>query len=93
MKAKTWYLYMLRCGNGNLYTGITTDVKRRFTEHQESGKACAKCLRGKGPLRLLVKKRIGTRNQALRMEYRVKKVSREIKLRLIAGTVKFSELK
>ena len=91
-KSKAWYLYILQCGNGNLYTGITTDVKRRFREHQENGKTCAKCLRGKGPLTLVLKKRIGIKNRALRIEFKIKKLSKVNKLDFIRGKFKIREL-
>ena len=44
-----WYLYLIRIHNGSLYTGITTDVDRRFAEHVAGGKKAAKYFRGKGP--------------------------------------------
>ena len=47
-----WHVYLVRNGNGALYTGVTTDVSRRLTEHREAKSKEAKCLRGKGPLRL-----------------------------------------
>ncbi|MBT8330889.1 MAG: GIY-YIG nuclease family protein, partial [Deltaproteobacteria bacterium] len=48
-----WYVYMLRCCDGSLYTGIATDVERRFAEHQSN--SGAKYLRGRGPLALVLK--------------------------------------
>jgi len=77
-----WFIYMIRCNNGHLYTGISTDVARRFTEHQ-SGKG-AKYLRGKGPLQLVYQKKAGTRSEALKAEIKVKKMSRQAKEQLIA---------
>jgi putative endonuclease len=72
----TWYLYVVRCGDGSLYTGIATDVARRFREHQSGAAKCAKYLRGRGPLRLLFKKKVGDKGTALRLESRVKKLSK-----------------
>jgi putative endonuclease len=77
-----WYLYMVRCRGGNLYTGIATDVERRFAEHQ-AGKG-AKYLRGKGRLKLVFKKRIGTHSLALKIERRVKSLPKHKKERLVA---------
>nr|WP_194335048.1 GIY-YIG nuclease family protein [Mariprofundus sp. KV] len=72
---------MIRCNSGQLYTGITTDVDRRFAEHQQ-GKG-AKFLRGKGPLELVFTALIGDRSDALKMEIRVKKLRRSEKEALI----------
>lgn len=81
--ASSWYLYLIRCANGHLYTGITTDVARRFNEHQSNGPKAAKYLRGKGPLTLVYQEVAGTRSDALRREIAVKKLSRAQKLVLI----------
>lgn len=78
-----WYLYLIRCANGHLYTGITTDVARRFNEHQSSSPKAAKYLRGKGPLTLMYQEQVGTRSDALKREIAVKKLSRAQKLALI----------
>ena len=66
---------MIRCCNGNLYTGITTDVGRRFHEHQSTAKG-SKYLKGKGPLELVLQKKIGSRSLALKVERKVKKFSK-----------------
>jgi putative endonuclease len=78
-----WYLYLIRCANGHLYTGITTDVARRFNEHQSSSPKAAKYLRGKGPLTLMYQEQVGSHGDALRREIAVKKLSRSQKLTLI----------
>ena len=78
-----WYLYLIRCANGHLYAGITTDVARRFNEHQSSSPKAAKYLRGKGPLTLMYQEQVGTRSDALKREIAVKKLSRSQKLTLI----------
>ncbi|MFB2654567.1 GIY-YIG nuclease family protein [Shewanella seohaensis] len=82
-QVSTWYLYLIRCANGHLYTGITTDVARRFNEHQSSSPKAAKYLRGKGPLTLMYQEQVGTRSDALKREIAVKKLSRAQKLALI----------
>lgn len=87
-----WYLYLIRCDNGSLYTGITIDVERRFLEHQSNSIKTAKYLRGKGPLQLVFYRKIGTRSAASIAEARVKKLSRINKNYLISGTVKWQEL-
>ncbi len=78
-----WYLYLVRCHDGSLYTGITTNVARRFAEHQENNGAGAKYLRGKGPLMLVFQKKLGSRSLALGVENRVKKLSKVRKEELI----------
>ncbi|PJA32445.1 MAG: hypothetical protein CO187_03925 [Zetaproteobacteria bacterium CG_4_9_14_3_um_filter_53_7] len=81
MPDKHWFLYLIRCNNGHLYTGITTDVERRFSEHC-SGKG-AKFLRGKGPLQLVFQQQAGDQSEALKTEAQVKKMSKAGKEALI----------
>ncbi|WP_370547001.1 GIY-YIG nuclease family protein [Edwardsiella tarda] len=69
-----WYLYILRTATGALYTGITTDIARRLAQHQ-SGRG-AKALRGKGPLTLVFQAAITAHGEALRVEYRIKRLSK-----------------
>jgi len=78
-----WYVYMIRCRSGALYTGITTDVARRFAEHQASGPRAARYLRGRGPLQLVFKADVRDRVVALRLEYRIKRLTRAQKKILI----------
>ncbi len=77
-----WHLYMVRVHHGQLYTGITQDVTRRFLEHQEGGKKAAKYLRGKGPLKLVFQQEIGSRSSALKAETTLKKLPKQQKERL-----------
>lgn len=85
-----WFLYLIRAHDNSLYTGITTDVARRFMQHQR-GKG-AKALRGKGELALAFSAQIGERSLALRMEYRIKKLTKHQKERLVAGDGSFEAL-
>lgn len=85
-----WFLYLIRTADNRLYTGITTDVARRFTQHQ-TGKG-AKALRGKGELALVFSMPVGDRSQALRAEYRIKQLSKRQKERLVAGEMAFEDL-
>ena len=82
----TWYLYILRCGDNTLYTGITTDVEKRFEAHQ-SGKG-AKYTRGRGPLELAYRETCGDHSVALKREYEVKRLTREQKQKLISAYAK-----
>ena len=77
-----WKLYILRCGDGTLYTGITTDVEKRLEAHR-SGKG-AKYTRGRGPLELVYREECGSHSSALKREAEVKKLSREEKEKLTA---------
>ncbi len=78
-----WYLYLVRCHDGSLYTGITIDVARRFAEHQDSNSTGAKYLQGRGPLMLVFQKKVGSRSLALGVESKVKKLSKARKEELI----------
>ena len=77
---KTWKLYMLRCGDGSLYTGITTDLERRLEEHR-SGRG-AKYTRGRGPLELVYAEECPDKSAALKRELEIKALPREEKLKL-----------
>jgi len=94
-EATAWSLYLVRTAEGSLYTGVTTDVQRRFSEHENKDKKNkgAKALRGRGPLTLVFTTVVGNRSDALKLEYRVKQLSRVDKQRLISGTADLEELK
>jgi putative endonuclease len=87
-----WFLYLIRCKQRKLYTGITTDVKRRFAEHTSNDKKGAKCLRGKAPLTLVMKKKIGSRSMALKIEAKVKKLSKIKKEMFVDDKIKVREI-
>ena len=76
---------MVRTKHGQLYTGITQDIARRFMEHQEGGKKSAKYLRGKGPLKLVFQMKIGSRSSALKAESVLKKLPKKKKEDLTKG--------
>ena len=78
---KQWVVYILRCGDGTLYTGITTDLEKRFAVHG-MGKG-AKYTRGRGPLELVYRENCGNHSAALKREAAIKKLSREEKEKLI----------
>ena len=79
----TWKLYILRCADNTLYTGITTDVDKRFRTHS-SGKG-AKYTRGRGPLELVYREKCGDHSTALKRELEIKALTREEKELLIKG--------
>jgi putative endonuclease len=78
-----WSVYILRCGDESLYTGVATDVTRRFGEHQSQGPKAAKYVRGRTPLRLVYTREIGTRSEAQKEEWRIKRLSRARKEALL----------
>ena len=82
-----WFLYLIRCRDRSLYTGITTDVKRRFNEHQEGGRKGSKYLRGKTPLELVLKRKIGSKSIALKVENRVKRMTKAEKEMFVSGKI------
>lgn len=77
-----WYLYIIRTRDGCLYTGVTTNLSRRFAEHS-SGKQGAKFLRSKGPLQLVYQQHMDSRSDAQRMEYHIKKLPKSQKEKLV----------
>ncbi len=81
--ANTWKLYILRCGDGSLYTGITTDVEKRLEAHR-AGKG-AKYTRGRGPLEVVYREECGDHSAALKREWEIKALPREEKQKLIGN--------
>ncbi len=80
-----WTVYILRCADDSLYTGITTDVERRLREHNE-GATAAKYTRARRPVSLAYVRRCANRSQAATLEAELKKLTRAEKLALIAKT-------
>lgn len=81
MMQKKWFVYILRCGDGTLYTGITDDVQRRLEMHR-SGKG-AKYTRGRGPLELVHAEEWEIKSQALHREIEIKNMTRKQKIALL----------
>ncbi len=84
-----WWVYLVRRADDALYTGVATDVERRFTEHSE-GRG-AKSLRGRGPLTLESFSPAGDRSLAQRVEARIKRLSKAEKERLAASPEALAE--
>ena len=84
-----WSLYVVRCADDTLYTGITTDVAERFAQHSQGGARAAKYLRGRGPLQLVFSAEVGDRVEASRLEWRVKQLTRRQKERLLTEGLGF----
>lgn len=78
---KQWLVYILRCGDDTLYTGITDDLPHRLQMHR-AGRG-AKYTRGRTPLTLVYQESAASYSEALKREYRIKQLSRAEKLKLI----------
>ena len=78
---KNWNVYILRCGDGSLYTGIAVDVLSRLATHC-SGRG-AKYTRGRGPLELVYTEQCQNKSDALKRELQIKSLKREEKEELI----------
>lgn len=85
-----WTLYIIRSEDNRLYTGITTNPQRRLTQHQQ-GKG-AKFLRGKGSLSMVYQQVVGDHSTALKLEYHIKKLSKQKKELLILGQIPLSAI-
>jgi len=81
LSSKRWCVYILRCGDGTLYAGITTDVSRRIIEHNKA--KGGNYTRSHLPVKLLYKENYRTRSQALKRENQIKAFPRNKKLALI----------
>jgi putative endonuclease len=81
--AAAWCVYMVRCGDGSLYTGIATDAARRAAEHNGSDLLAAKYTRVRRPVVLVYREQCGDRAAAARREHAIKRMSRSEKLSLI----------
>jgi putative endonuclease len=81
MKKKDYSIYILECADGTLYTGITTDVKRRVLEHNTSAKG-ARYTKPRRPVKLFYTEDFNTKSEALKREIAIKKLTREQKMLL-----------
>jgi putative endonuclease len=82
---KKWYVYMLRCADNSLYTGITTDPVRRLNEHNHNNRLAAAYTRTRRPVVLVYREVFLSRSAATRRELEIKSMQRMDKLKL-AGT-------
>ena len=87
-----WHVYLIRTKMGQLYTGVTQDVLRRFKEHQKEGRKGAKYLKGKKPLKLVFHKKIGSHSQALKTEAQIKRWSKKKKEALVNNEIHLEHL-
>ena len=83
MKSDKWFVYILKCGDGRFYTGMTCDLDRRLKEHK-SGRG-GKFTRAFGVVKLLYSEECGSRSDAMKREARIKQMTRDKKRKLIRG--------
>ena len=79
----TWSVYVLRCGDGSLYTGITNDLARRLAAHRAG--TASRYTRSRRPVRLVYRERRRSRSAALKREAAIKRLPRAAKLRIIGA--------
>ncbi len=87
---RRWFVYIARCSDGTLYAGIARDVVARIALHDAGGGA--RYTRGRGPLRLLAKRRCASKGDALRLELAIKRLPRQQKLIVVASARKLAAL-
>ena len=81
-----WFVYIVECADGTLYTGITTDIDRRLLEHNY-GSRSAKYTRSRRPVKLIWYIEVENRSQASKKEARIKKMTRANKLEMITKKI------
>ena len=77
-----WYVYMVRCNDGTLYTGITNDLEKRIKAHN-SGKDGARYTRSRRPVKLVYSEEAGAKSTAAKLENKIKKMTRAKKMETI----------
>jgi putative endonuclease len=85
-RSAVWWVYMLRCADGTLYTGITTDVTRRLAEHNGAGGLGARYTRSRRPVHVVHVEATGSRSAAARREAAIKRLDRARKLALCTSS-------
>ncbi len=81
---KTWHVYIVRCADDSLYTGIAKDVARRIEEHNSDDRLAARYTRGRRPVTLLYSEEYATRSEASKRECVIKQMKRWEKKALIS---------
>ena len=92
IRAPRWHVYIVRTRDGTLYTGITIDVERRLAEHRAGGGRGARYLRGREPLEIVYRRKLGDRGVALRVEWRLKRRPRADKQAIVSSRLSRSAL-
>jgi putative endonuclease len=78
-----WFVYIVRCADDTLYTGVAKDVERRIEEHNSNNALAASYTRGRRPVALVYKEAVDTRSTALKREYEIKQLTRQEKDELL----------
>lgn len=78
-----WYVYILKCADNTLYTGITVDVERRIDEHNNDNKLAAKYTKARRPVQLVYQEKLKTRSLATKREREIKKLKRTEKVAML----------
>ena len=79
-----WTVYVLRCKDTSLYTGVTTDIERRIDEHNNNNKLAASYTKSRRPVKLVYSETCDDRSQALKREMGIKRLSKKQKEALIS---------
>ncbi|MBO1518370.1 GIY-YIG nuclease family protein [Oceanisphaera pacifica] len=87
-----WYLYLLRCNDGSLYTGITLDPKRRCKEHNQQASRASRYVWARRPALLVWQRAVANQRIALQLEYRLKRLTKAQKERLLQEEALWLEL-
>lgn len=87
-----WHTYLIRTNINTLYCGVTTDLARRLTEHQANGSKTAKYLRGKQPLELVWHYQAQTKQQAMQLEWHIKRLNKAQKEALCLDNSRLTDL-
>jgi predicted GIY-YIG superfamily endonuclease len=82
-RRRGWWLYLLKCADGTLYTGITNDLQRRIAQH--NGGTASRYTRSRLPVELVYRERCRGKSGALKKEHRIKTLSRQQKQAYIAA--------
>ena len=88
LENKQHFVYIVECADGSYYTGYTTNIQRRLNEHNYSFKRGAKYTRSRRPVKLVHQEEYPTRSQALKREYKIKKLSRKKKQQIITESTR-----
>jgi len=83
---KPWYVYIVRCSDRSLYTGVTTDIQRRVHEHNHSSRG-AKYTRARRPVELMWSKEYPDRSSAQSAEYSFKKLTHKQKIDIVSTVI------
>jgi putative endonuclease len=82
-----WYVYIVRCVDKSLYTGITNNITRRITEHNNDNRFASAYTRARRPVVLVYKEDCQTRSQASKREYQIKQLTKKDKEKLLNTSI------